>query len=402
MKKIVFFMPYYALPVPSTRGGGVEELMTLLLNENSKAKKTDYEFYFVMKKLYGKESSFEDNKTYNNCKIVKVKFNRFFNFLIRGLNTILRKLKIKIRFSNCYYSDAFNEIKKIKPDYIIFERDYDVITKNFTKYFGKNKMAFHVHTQILDKKRIDNYFSSLISVSNFISNDWHEFLGEKINYEVLSNCVNEERFTKSVSPKERDEIRSKYGFSEDDFVVVLCGRICEDKGTDKLIDAILSLDEKIKLLIVGSVNTNGNEKTPYLKMIQDRVLQNPDKIKTTGYVKNSELYKVYNAADLQCTPSMWEEAAGLVVVEGQLCGLPQIITKSGGMPEFVCKKGNIVVEKDENIVENLAKEIKKLYENKPLREKISKENKKFALEFGKSRYYKEFIEILDKTTQNKN
>ena len=36
MKKIVFMMPFYMLPLPSTMGGGVEELMTLLLNEHEK------------------------------------------------------------------------------------------------------------------------------------------------------------------------------------------------------------------------------------------------------------------------------------------------------------------------------------------------------------------------------
>ena len=42
MKKIVFMMPFYAFPVPSTMGGGIEELMTLLLNENEKQEKQLY------------------------------------------------------------------------------------------------------------------------------------------------------------------------------------------------------------------------------------------------------------------------------------------------------------------------------------------------------------------------
>lgn len=399
MIKIVFFMPFYAFPIPSTMGGGVEELMTILLEKHEKKENEDVKFYFVQKQLYGKNKKFETENIYRNSELVKVKYNRFFNFLVRGFNRLLKCLKINKRFSNDYYNKAFKEVKKINPDLIIFERDYDVITKRFVKEFGKEKLSFHIHTQILDqdKENLNKYFGSIITVSKFISEDYKKFLGDssKLKHYVLLNCVNEERFNKRITSEERENIRNRFGFSKDDFVVVFCGRLCEDKGIDILVETFEKLDKNIKLLIVGGVETANNKKSAFLFKLKQMIEKNPDQIKTTGYIKNSELYRFYESADLQVVPSMWEEAAGLIVIEGQMCGLPQIITKSGGMVEFASKSGTIILPKDENLKENLAKEITRLSKEKDTLKKMSEENIKHGNMFNKQRYYKEFIEIVE-------
>ena len=399
MKKIVFLMPFYAFPVPSTMGGGVEELMTILLEEHAKDIKADTEFYFITKQLYGTNKKLYDSKQeYKNSKIIKIKYNQFLNNCIRATNRVLKKLHINKRFSNIYYNKAYNEIVKINPDLIIMERDYDVITKKLIKKFGKEKLSFHIHTQILNKEKIDDYFDSIITVSNFISEDWKNYLSKssKMKHFVLPNCVNEDRFIKQISEDERKSLRAKFEFLDDDFVSIFCGRICEDKGIDKLIDAILRLDDHHKLLIVGSVSAANKEKTPFLTKIEEMAKNNPNKIKTTGYIANNELYKYYECADIQIIPSMWEEAAGLVAVEGQICGLPQIITKSGGMIEFASPDGTIIIKKDENIVSSLMKQIEYLSSNKKILKEMSEKNKSHGLIFNKKTYYENFKKIIEK------
>ena len=399
MKKIVFLMPFYAFPVPSTMGGGVEELMTILLEEHAKDIEADTEFYFITKQLYGTNKKLYDSKQeYKNSKIIKIKYNQFLNNCIRATNRVLKKLHINKRFSNIYYNKAYNEIVKINPDLIIMERDYDVITKKLIKKFGKEKLSFHIHTQILNKEKIDDYFDSIITVSNFISEDWKNYLSKssKMKHFVLPNCVNEDRFIKQISEDERKSLRAKFEFLDDDFVSIFCGRICEDKGIDKLIDAILRLDDHHKLLIVGSVSAANKEKTPFLTKIEEMAKSNPNKIKTTGYIANNELYKYYECADIQIIPSMWEEAAGLVAVEGQICGLPQIITKSGGMIEFASPDGTIIIKKDENIVSSLMKQIEYLSSNKKILKEMSEKNKSHGLIFNKKTYYENFKKIIEK------
>ena len=99
MKKILFLMNYYSLPVPSTMGGGVEELMTLLLNEHEKEENPEYKFYFINKKLTGKEKKYNTEKEYKNSEVINVKYNHLANFFVRAVNKIFRKLKIKKQFN---------------------------------------------------------------------------------------------------------------------------------------------------------------------------------------------------------------------------------------------------------------------------------------------------------------
>lgn len=398
MKKIVFFIPFYGYPVPSVMGGGIEELMTILLNEHEKQDKPDCKFYFIHKALYGKtKKQFDKDFTFKNTEIIKIKYNRVFNTLTRIFNRFLNLFKIKKRFSNDYCKKSYKAIEKIEPDLIIFEGSYDIIAGQFAKKYGKDKVWFHAHMQETQKKEnLNDYFGTIISVSNFISNDYKDFLkdNKNMNYKVLQNCVDEERFNKTITTDERNQIRQNFGFKNDDFISIYCGRICENKGADKLIEAVLSLDENFKVLIVGGVHSAKKQTTPYLQKIANFAKNNPSKIKYTGYIKNTDMFKIYQSADAQVVPTLCEEAAGLVVVEGQYSGLPQIVTNSGGMPEYINPEGAVVLEKDKNLIKNIASELKKLQNDKKNYKNMSENNTKFAQQYTKSNYYNTFMKII--------
>lgn len=398
MKKIVFFIPFYGYPVPSVMGGGIEELMTILLNENEGQENSEYKFYFIHKALYGKtKKQFDQDFQLKNSEIVKIKYNRFFNTITRMFNRFLKLLKINKRFSNDYCKKSFKAINKINPDLIIFEGSYDIVARDLAKKYGKDKVLFHAHMQEPNKNlNILEYFGTIISVSNFISNDYKNFLpnDSTINYKVLPNCVNEDRFNKKITINERIQIRKTYGFNDDSFVALYCGRIYENKGADKLIEAVLTLDENFKVLIAGGVQSAKNETSPYLQKIANLAKKYPSKIKFTGYIKNTEMYNIYQSADIQVVPTLCEEAAGLVVIEGQYSGLPQIVTNSGGMPEYINNKGAIIIERDKNLVKNIAKNLKNLYDNKDLYKNMSQANLSHSKHFTKQSYYENFIKII--------
>ena len=397
--KVVFVNPEYGYPVPSTMGGGVEELLTLLLEENENSSGQN-EFYFVQKFLYGKDAKWMPHNKYKNSKLVFIKFNRFLTFIQKAINKILKIFRIKKELpyyvSLDYHNKALKECKKINPDIIIFESLIDSNIYKYQKIFGKEKLYLHLHYQHIKKLELDKYVAGTISVSDFIKKDYEKYLRDysKMHNFVLKNCVNENRFNQRISATERKSIRDSFGFKDNDFVVIYCGRIVESKGVKELSQSILNLPSNIKLLIVGGLASIKKQTSPYLNEISEIAKHNSEKIKFTGYIKNSDLYKYYQSADLQAVPSLCEEAAGLVVIEGRFCGLPQIITDSGGMIEYASDR-TAIVNRDFNLTNSLITKINNLSLNGKLCNEMIDSGLKDLKKFSKKDYYDNFIKITE-------
>ena len=133
--------------------------------------------------------------------------------------------------------------------------------------------------------------------------------------------------------------------------------------------------------------------------------KNRNRIVATGYVDNSEIYKYAMAADIQCVPSLWEEAAGLVTIEAMAYGIPTIVTNSGGMTEYVTEENALIIERD-GIAENLKNAICYLKDNPELRNQMSKNAKIQSKKYGEETYYKNFVntvyEIIDENREASN
>ncbi|RZM15673.1 glycosyltransferase [Lactobacillus delbrueckii] len=105
-----------------------------------------------------------------------------------------------------------------------------------------------------------------------------------------------------------------------------------------------------------------------VKLTQERV---HGRVIFTGYVDHAELYKYHNIADCAVVPSVWEEPAGLVVIEALMSGDPLIVTRVGGATEYVNDKSAIIVDRGAKIEENLKEAILKIKENPKLRKRMS-------------------------------
>lgn len=168
-----------------------------------------------------------------------------------------------------------------------------------------------------------------------------------------------------------------------------------EKGVKELMEAIVELKQPdIKLLIIGSVNFAEKKKTAYSKEVEKICKKNEEKFIFTGYIDNSELYKYSDIADIQCVPSMREEAAGLVVLEAMAKGLPTIVTKSGGMPEYVTEETTIVVDKGKDVVSHLAEAILMLKEDKEKRKRMGEAAKEHVKKYSEEQYYEKFCNIV--------
>ena len=215
---------------------------------------------------------------------------------------------------------------------------------------------------------------------------------------VLQNCADKDRFTRVLCEEEKVLLRKKLGLNAGDFVVYFCGRIVPEKGILELMNAVISIkDSVVKLLVIGSPNFGHDGKgTPYLEKVKKVVSENKDRVKFTGYIDNSELYKYYSISDCVVVPSTYEDPAPLVPIESLMAGKALIVTNTGGAPEYVTKESAIVVTKEHDLEKQLQEQLLRIKQDTSLKASLEKGARKRAENFTKEQYYNNFVSILNK------
>lgn len=150
----------------------------------------------------------------------------------------------------------------------------------------------------------------------------------------------------------------------------------------------------MELLVVGDMAMALQEKSPYADKLIKLGEKYQGRIHFTGYVEHDKLPELYNLADIAVLPSMWEEPAGLTMVEAMACGTPVIATKSGGIPEYVADAG-IVLERNENLSREIASSIDLLLEDRDLYQTLrNKGIERVRKNFDSSEYIDKFCEAI--------
>lgn len=393
MLKVFVISPEF-LPIPAIKGGAVETLLTYLIEENEKKKEIELT---VVSPREGIEKA--EKQEYNTTRIIYMKSRGFLHKIYEFICCRLEyHFNIHMPFCKIYYGKAFFHALFVKPDLIVAEGIGCENVRLFAKTFGTEKMILHLHHEKKSDENNKRVYGNVIAVSEYIKTSWLK--GESISPDhvfVVRNGIDEKRFQKEFTKEEWKKIRSDLGCSEEDFIVLFCGRIVPVKGVKELVSAWnIIKDEYIKLLIVGGTNFADSENTLYLSEVQELVDKHRDRMQMMGYLQNKELYKYYNIADLQVIPSLWEEPAGLVGIEGMMCGCPLIITKSGGMVEYISKKCSIQIDKGSEMVTELANAIVKMKNDKEKRHEMQILALECAKEYTKENYYKDFMKCLDK------
>ncbi|WP_338627173.1 glycosyltransferase family 4 protein [Clostridium baratii] len=392
-------------PVPPTKGGAVECLVEHILNENEINKEIDIDLYSI----YEKDAELISQK-YKKTNFKYIKSSRIASFIDNSvyfiINNVLGK-KDNMKFRNIF--KRFEYVHKLKK--YIFLNDYDkVILQNHPTLFlslkGKNedrykdKYYIHLHNEVKSLygcNEVALKCKKIIGISDFICKSTSEFMKDypKDKFSILYNCIDTDKFNKDLWLNDKANIRKKYGIKENEIVMIFSGRLTAEKGIKELIKAFKLIKSKnIKLLVVGSYFYNSDMSSSQSDEIDNLVKDIKDKIIFTGYIQYDDIPKVYAIADFAVLPSMWEEPAGLTIIESMSTGLPIITTESGGIPEYVTNKCAFIIKRDKYIIKNLAEKIEILSNDKELREAMGKASRERALNFNIKDYYKNFINII--------
>ena len=391
--KNICFITQCSLPVPTVKGGAVETLVEYLLLENEKTGKYNFTVISIEDDEAIKQSN---NYKYTNFVYVK-NHNKTINRILLFAYRVLKHLKINIPFSLEFWS-GLKLLKKIQnQDLFIYEAGPTTQIPRISKIVGKDNLYVHLHWDGMGDKQKDACFSKLISISEYIGNQWLKATNcDSSKIEVLPNCVNINSFSKCISIDEKNKIKEQLKIPTQNKVIIFTGRIVQDKGVKELLEAFNQIDAKnVTLLIVGSSNFGDTTNTPYEREVESIIKKSKKQVIAMGYVHHSQLYKYYSIADISVMPSIFQEPAGLVALEAQITGTPLIATRVGGIPEYVTEETTILVNRDDKLSISLKEKIDELLEDDNLREGMSRKGKEYASVFSTEEYYNNFSSIVN-------
>jgi glycosyltransferase involved in cell wall biosynthesis len=165
-------------------------------------------------------------------------------------------------------------------------------------------------------------YKKTLCISQYVKSELQKQHWPKL--EVVYNFINTERF--HPDPEQRRALREQARVG-DDFVVLAVAYLIKAKGVHVAVSALAELPEDVVLWIVGDGPERGNLEALAKSLSVGR------RVRFLGAHRN--IVPFLQAADCFVCPSIWNEGAGNANFEAMACGLPDLASRVGGIPEFV-------------------------------------------------------------------
>ncbi len=171
----------------------------------------------------------------------------------------------------------------------------------------------------------------VISVSDFNRNCMTTM--DLLPHDRFARVYNAVDFSRIAKSGERGRsFREQHGIPLDRTVVLQVSWIIPAKGIDDVLEAarlVIAANPKVHFVMVGE----GVDRLRYTQLATEMGLAGY--FTWTGLVDDPFGEGVYDAADIVCQASRWQEAFGQVIAEAMASGKPVIGTRVGGIPEVV-------------------------------------------------------------------
>lgn len=393
----VCIVPAGYKPIPPVKGGAVETIVQNIIERNEHYEELELTVLSA-KNMEAEKKALNYKRTQfvffeMNSTLDKIYYWCVYKVLKKFLNIILPDYLIKNNMVK-YVEKNQNEF-----DWIIFEGGEIDCLKYYSKRLNPEKIIYHSHGEVVNKKKLENCFGYYMSVSNFVKDVWNKnvAISRKSMSITLMNGVNQDKF-KKITSKEKEETREKLGFCAEDTVLIYVGRIIQEKGILELLRTMELLPNNIKLLLIGSSNFGDQTLTTYEKRVEKMLIKLKGRVAFSGYIPNEKIGKYYQIGDISVVPSIFNDPAPLVIIESMAAGLPIITTGTGGIREYCDSNCAVFVEKGEEFETRLAYEIEDLSNNPVKMNKMGLYAKERAALFTDEAQYKNMVKILSSIT----
>lgn len=154
-------------------------------------------------------------------------------------------------------------------------------------------------------------------------------------FEMIYNGVDITRVR--CEPRLATEFRERYSIPPDRAIVTQVSWIIPEKGIADFLETarlVLRQNRNVQFVLVG----DGVDRDQYMKHAAAMGLG--DHITWTGMVDDPFGEGVFQAADIVCQFSRWEEVFGWMIAEAMAHGKPVVATRVGGIPELITDSVN--------------------------------------------------------------
>ncbi len=204
------------------------------------------------------------------------------------------------------------------------------------------------------------------------------------------NGIDTERFCiDSLDKPKLNDLRTKLGIKEADFVIGFAGRLVRDKGIIELVrayKAMRSVHPNVRLMLVGMLEIRDALPEDVVKVIQE-----DEGIIKTGYVGYAEIEYYYALMNVFVLAS-YREGFPTSVLEASSMGLPVITTKATGcIDSIIDGETGIFVNHDDK---ELLMALSSLYENEDKRRKMGAAGRQYVIDhFNQELVWKEIEKL---------
>ncbi len=259
--------------------------------------------------------------TQAGCEVVCLNLSRFSFSTFRRLMQTLWRWRIEVVHWNCYHplSLYLLLITLLSPTVRHYYTDHSSRPQEISTRPKPTSAVVRTLKKFLLKR-----YEKVFGVSQFVM-DQMDHVGIWPQPHYWRHLINAERFI--PNPIVRHSVRQAMGVSDECFVLLSVAHLIPEKGIDVVIRSLLSLPSPVLLWVVGT----GPESEPLQDLCRQLALE--DRVRFFGLQREVQPY--LQAADCFVCSPLWQEAAGLVILEALACGLPVIASGVGGISESV-------------------------------------------------------------------
>jgi len=280
-----------------------------------------------------------------------------------------------------FFGSTFRQLKKMKPDIIHTNSPFGSgIEALMISKLLKIPLVGTNHTPIVEfmayspfhpkwfVKIFVRYYSWYYNRCTFVSAPCNALLDDMTKHGFKKNNTDGKTERKAISnpvlldsfaPVQNDQIKTslkkRFGFSP--HTVLYAGRLAEEKHVNVIIRAIEIVKTKIPN-ICFVITGHGNAEASLKKLTADLHLE--DVVRFMGYVDFAEFPLIYQASDLFAVMSTAETQC-ISLMQAFSCGIPGIVARAWGLPEYTGTEVGIIVEPDD--AATLANTIVELFRN---------------------------------------